>query len=303
MALYHGYDPERKVIHQVVSRTLDNHVCITNKRTADVLTVAGIELVQEDMNRKLYVWKALGETPLQAVQRAKNHFQLSPKARCCFVGRLDPMAQGVMTVLSGKRFLREKELYQKTIKTYVFQAVLGVSTVSFDALGEPVDSVHISNNDVQRFIRSFLTLEGQTISQRFPAISAYKFNDVPLWQYSKENRLLEVEPWPTAKRTVHSVKLVRPPTELSVNEYCSVCFSDMNEVLRYNKDNQFNVKEIKQSWRKLLPSTKLVMLGFQVTVSGGTFVRGLVNDIGAQLGIPAHAFRITRTAVNPKHAF
>jgi tRNA pseudouridine55 synthase len=231
------------------------------------------------------VWKYIGETPLQALRRASamySQLQGDEITTVCYTNRLDPMAQGIITILFGEDVNRAAEFNARD-KVYQFQAILGVSTDSYDPLGHILGAE--STDKVKDFINAMLSL--RDINQEFPPCSGYIYKGKPLWRHHKEGTL--PNPMPSKPRTVYAIELVQQPTELPLSSYIQECFSDMNDI----DGGDFDIPAIKKGWRAL-EDIQLHRIVFKAHVSSGTFIRSLVNDTAKSLGLHAHAFRITR---------
>ena len=57
----------------------------------------------------LPIYKKIGQTPLQLVEEAKNKYKITEKVS--YLGRLDPMAHGLMVLLVGSE-TKNQEKYQ-----------------------------------------------------------------------------------------------------------------------------------------------------------------------------------------------
>src|SRR5690242_6674833 len=80
------------------------------------------------------LYKTLGETPLECIQRFKKENPEFEKVNMTYAGRLDPMAEGLLLVLSGE-LVKEKEKYLDLPKTYIVEVLWGVETDTLDILG------------------------------------------------------------------------------------------------------------------------------------------------------------------------
>lgn len=239
------------------------------------------------------VWKKIGETPLQAMERARKEYHLENLHPACFTGRLDPMAQGVLVNLFGDSVKAHQATYNACNKVYRFHAILGISTTSYDALGSFVDIEEISYDQALKFHNRMLNLKGKFI-QSFPPCSSMRFKSKPLWWHAKNGSLPSV--LPTKEREIFEVRELARPVGLTVQVYRRGAISDIKDVSHYNGD-KFNGDKFISEWRKLNPNILLWRAQYEVTVSSGTYIRSLVNDLGRQLGIPAHASRITRMSL------
>src|SRR4051812_2270372 len=86
------------------------------------------------MNRVINVYKPIGFTPLQVIEKLREKFPEYKNVKIGYAGRLDPLAHGVLLLMIGDA-TKEREKYLGLDKSYEFEAVLGVSTDSYDVLG------------------------------------------------------------------------------------------------------------------------------------------------------------------------
>ena len=63
------------------------------------------------------IYKELGETPLECLERARLKFDLSPDISMTYVGRLDPAAEGLMIILTEDD-IKNKNNYMGLDKIY-----------------------------------------------------------------------------------------------------------------------------------------------------------------------------------------
>ena len=243
------------------------------------------------------IWKQIGETPLQATERARKEYRIGPTPSC-FTGRLDPMAQGTMVALFGDAIKFQDE-YNSCDKTYRFHAILGISTDTYDPMGSIIDIQDISKDQVSRFNTEMLKMAGR-ITQPFPPYSAYRYKGHPLWWHARRGTL--PTPMPCKERVIYSVSEIKgergerdvaPPVCMSVSKYRKTAISDMRDVIFYNED-KFNCTEYIREWLRLDSTLSVWRAQYEITVSSGTYIRSIVHNLGQRLGIPAHAARITR---------
>jgi tRNA pseudouridine55 synthase len=239
-------------------------------------------------------WKQVGETPLQVIERAREQYRIPDGLKACYTCRLDPMAQGIITILFGRQ-IHQAPQYNKTSKVYRFQAILGVSTTSYDPMGRHTNFKQITSMEAERFQLEMLKRIG-TQEQKLPPCSAYRYQGKPLWLHSL-NGTLPAE-LPSKQITVNSVEALNPhPVMVPFNAYLAECKSDITDVKTLNPDT-FKYTDILGDWdslRDMACIDHIWRLVFVANVNSGTYIRSLVHDLGAELNIPAHAFRITRT--------
>src|SRR3982750_279229 len=80
---------------------------------------------------KLY--KRLGETPLECIERFRLEKPEYATTNMTYLGRLDPMAEGLLLVLAGNT--RDKKKYLEWDKTYEFEVLWGFASDTYDILG------------------------------------------------------------------------------------------------------------------------------------------------------------------------
>ena len=100
-------------------------------------------------------------------------------------GTLDPLAKGLMIILSGKK-TKQIINYQNLDKTYVGTFMLGSTTKSYD-LETPINKTfnvdHISSKELNQVKKKFLGI----IKQTPPIFSAIKKDGKRLYEYARNN--------------------------------------------------------------------------------------------------------------------
>jgi tRNA pseudouridine55 synthase len=257
------------------------------------------------------VWKQIGETPLQALERARKDYHLEGVEPACFTGRLDPMAQGIQINLFGQDVYDKQDDYNSCSKTYSFMAILGISTTSYDPLGDITDIVDIPYDKAMRFHTAMMNMKGKII-QPFPPCSAYRYKGHPLWWHAKHGSLPII--MPSKEREIYEVKVKvkvkvkegkgkedidLKPVHLPVSTYRRSVISDIKDVQNFSdgSGSDFNCEEVIKAWRGLRAGIGIWRVEYEVTVSSGTYIRSLVHNLGVELGVPAHASRITRLKI------
>ena len=240
---------------------------------------------------QIRAWKKIGETPLQTLTRVQREYGIPDSVKMCYTNRLDPMAQGVITILIGDS-IHTAKLHNSHDKVYRFQAILGVGTVSYDPMGRICNTAPVPYNKALQYQKEMLQYTGP-IEQKLPPCSAYRYKGKPLWQHVVDGTL--PAELPTKSVQVHSIKaLYGRPTAITMSQYRAEALGDINDVR--SGGGNFDYDNIISDWRDLPGDTLLYRCVYEVHVSSGTYVRALVKDIGDKTGIPAHAFRITRVS-------
>jgi len=232
------------------------------------------------------IYKQVGETPREALERFRYEYGIAPEVSVTFAGRLDPMAEGWMHVLSGGDVYRKDE-FANLDKTYEVEVLWGVATDTYDLLGIPIDinGRRPFADDVREEIVRWET----TFTQQYPPFSAKPINGKPLWWWARENRLDEVE-IPTKQITIHSIEYERDHTVSTdallrtVHDRCAVVRQD------------FRQKEIMEAWQEQLRgwTAQFGVSKLMISCTAGTYVRSVVYELGQTFGMPACAFTIKR---------
>ena len=161
----------------------------------------------------LNIDKPHGMTSMQVVRRIKR---ASGFKRVGHAGTLDPIATGVVPVCFGQA-TRVMEYLLDGAKRYSGEILLGVSTDTYDAMGEVVsetDASAITSNQV----RSALTQFQGEISQVPPMYSALKREGKRLYELARKGIEVEREPRPVS---VYAIDLTGwAPPVATVNVDC-----------------------------------------------------------------------------------
>lgn len=231
------------------------------------------------------VYKPLGASTHQLAQKVGQLY----KVKATHTGTLDPMAEGVVIVLTeNDRFNKEKLSDVK--KTYTFEVLIGFSTDSNDLLGKITDSaksVLIDKKTISR-IKAVFELIKSRKSQQLPNFSAKRYKGGSFFDLAKLNKALPVE---TSTITVHSLVLLDTYTFAS-QELQQVILQKLATV-----SGDFRQSEIIQIWNahfKYIVSSHFTILKCQAVTSKRTYIRGIVRDLSLELGLPCTTFSITR---------
>src|SRR5690606_34034568 len=87
----------------------------------------------QDMQEILKLYKNLGETPLECIERFRAEHPEYAETKMTYLGRLDPMAEGLLLVLAGNT--KDREKYLALDKTYEFEVLWSFETDTYDTLG------------------------------------------------------------------------------------------------------------------------------------------------------------------------
>ena len=247
------------------------------------------------------VWKHVGETPLQALERSREERKLPPYVKMAYAGRLDPMAEGKLLVLTGG-YCSDIKKYWNLDKTYEVAILLGLASDSHDVLGRLTyakgSAKVASKENVQRALRK---MKGP-YSWEYPVISSKPVSGKPLFQWFLEGRLDEID-IPKSRGTIYSVSLknmelvsadrIKRRTLEKIHSLAIVT----DESKRLGRD--FRRHEVLDSWHTWSQTNPepLQVLTIECTASAGTYMRTLADKLGSELGSAGLALEIKRTHI------
>lgn len=111
------------------------------------------------------VYKNLGETPLQCLERYRLEAGIAADVPMTYAGRLDPMAEGELLILIGEE-CKGKDKFLPMKKEYEMEILLGVETDTYDILGIFQKENEIADIQIMRGV----------FTQPYPPFSSKKFS-------------------------------------------------------------------------------------------------------------------------------
>jgi len=244
------------------------------------------------MRKTLKVYKRIGETPLEAINRLKKKNPLYLGMKISYAGRLDPMASGQLLLLLGEEN-KNRVFYEKKDKEYVFEVLFGVSTDSDDVLGL-VQKVKLGSFNDDKLNKAMKVIKKKTF-QYPPLFSSVLFKGKPLYYWARQGKKAKDLKLVKRKIKIYEWKLLKTKF-ITIKSLASFVKKRITLV-----KGDFRQKEILLSWEKNLKSIdkdflfKIVKV--KVKCSSGTYVRSMAKDLGKILNIPSLAFFIKRTKI------
>lgn len=211
-----------------------------------------------------------------------------------YLGRLDPMAEGLMLVLAHDT--RGKDEYLKADKTYEFEVLWGFETDSYDVLGMVKGEGKMPKKIEERMEKMLDEIRVKKV-QEYPPYSSRTVAGKPLFEYARENRIEEIE---IPQRGIKIFSIEHLNTRLVGKE-------KLLEEIKYKiglVKGDFRQKEILENWSSILQNTReedFLISSFRASVSSGTYIRGLAHQMGEFFGDGAITFWIKRTRVGEYH--
>ncbi len=246
--------------------------------------------MEQELDRVLNLYKKKSETPLQTIERYVLAHPEFKKAKMTYAGRLDPMAEGLLLVLSGEKN-KERDAYTGLDKDYEFEFMLGVDTDTHDVLGKVVSSSDksLSESDVKRALAKYIG----TFKQKYPAYSSKVVNGIPLFDYARRGKIESIV------RPEHEVAVMKLELLGSRTVSKEALWENIEAVVTA-VDGDFRQKEILKGWQGFFDGTdksEFMIYKAKVSCGSGFYVRQLVSDLGKDLGTGAVTISILRTRV------
>ncbi len=204
----------------------------------------------------LNVYKEKGWTSFDVVAKLKNILKVKKVGHA---GTLDPLAEGVLVVLTDKDTKKQNEV-MKTDKEYKALIAFGAKSPTYDLEGElSFYDVGDSKNIFQK-VEKILPKYVGNLEQTVPPYSAKKAGGKKLYRKARSGEKLELADLPKNKIDIFNIK---------VNEF-----------------KEITVKG------NVLPAVDLT-----IVCSHGTYIRSLAHDLGHDLGVGGVLVGLVRTRV------
>jgi tRNA pseudouridine55 synthase len=139
------------------------------------------------MDKMFLVDKPKGITSSRVVERIKRKFNV----KTGHTGTLDPLATGLLVVLTGK-FTKNASLFLKLDKAYEVKAVLGIETDTFDSEGRVLRRTddQLTREELEKVLKEF----SGNIWQTPPPYSAKKITGRKAYQLARKGISVEIPP-------------------------------------------------------------------------------------------------------------
>ncbi|MEI6238255.1 MAG: hypothetical protein WCP15_01815 [bacterium] len=257
----------------------------------------------------LPVYKLLGETPLECLERFRACYPEYTDLPMTYAGRLDPMAEGLLLILAGEE-CKSKEKYLALEKEYIFEILVGFHTDTHDLLGL-VDGKSESEIDIRKFEQALTTFLGG-IEQKYPLFSSKTVGGVPLHMIAREGvgesangkvSKMDEENLPSRMVKISEIeklserKMGAKELEKEIRHRVALIRGDFRQEKILEK---WGIEFKKLAEGEVEAKVKVIETEFQIIkcrmkCSSGTYVRALVHSLSKKLGIPMCTFSIFRS--------
>lgn len=237
--------------------------------------------------------KQVGETPLECMEKFRLNEGLDPLLPMTYAGRLDPMAEGLLLVLTGDE-CKNKDKYLGLDKEYEVEILFGFETDTYDVLGKVIgfasEKLKIESGKINTEIQKF---KGKFI-QKYPAYSSKTVNGIQLHELANKGEL--PDEMPTKEVEIYDIEIIED-REISSDILLKEIKNNISKV-----KGDFRQSEILSLWDQSCRRSDYLQAGYKiikikVACSSGTYMRSLAHNMGQKLGVPALAYSIKRTRV------
>ncbi len=237
-------------------------------------------------NQIFAIWKPLGISTHVLSKRVAQIMEV-PVAH---TGTLDPMAEGVVVLLSGEERFKKRELagWQKV---YEFEITFGLATDTYDLMGfigQTAFDFIFNEKTLNQTIENF----PKTYQQAYPPFSAKKIKGKPLHYHAQMGTLHTIEV-PTLLANIYELE------KISVGKVTAKQLYDHATSKIKKVEGVFRQEEILKNWDQFLAQTPQGTIFYtatlQAVVSRGVYVRTLAVDIAQKLNTVALVSNLIRT--------
>lgn len=242
----------------------------------------------------LQLYKELGETPLECIERFRVEHPEYKKVPMTYLGRLDPMAEGLLLVLAGDT--RDKKQYLDWDKTYEFEVLWGFGTDSYDILGLVTGLGTLPQRLDMKMARLLSDIQKKK-TQEYPPYSSRTVGGKALHAWAREGKIDEID-IPTRGIKIFSI------------EHANTRIVKAEELLQELEarialvKGDFRQEEILKKWKRAFElqaeihrAHDFLISSFKADVSSGTYIRSLAHEMGKSLDTTACVYSIKRTRV------
>lgn len=151
------------------------------------------------MNGLLLINKDKNMTSRDVINKLNHIFSMK---KIGHTGTLDPLATGVMICLFGK-YTKLVDIITSYNKEYIAEIKLGVKTDTLDITGNVIETqnIKVTNEDILKVFSNF----PKEYMQKVPIYSAVKINGKKLYEYARNNQLIEL---PKRKVNIYNLELI-----------------------------------------------------------------------------------------------
>jgi tRNA U55 pseudouridine synthase TruB len=244
------------------------------------------------------VWKPYGITSVQFVKEFQKQIKCE-KATC--TGRLDPLAQGEMIILTDND-TKKMSGYLKKSKTYQFEMVIGIDSESHDCLSRVInisDESHMNKMDNRYIIKKMHEFIVKYRKQKYPLVSSFVMeqysNKKPLWWFYKNGYRDIILPEKDIFINNYNIFSVSKKTGKELSE---IFMNRIEQIKNKKLQEDLNSEERIFEWKNFKDkNTEFVVISMEMSVCSGFYIRRFCHDFGKYINSYGIALDITRTNI------
>lgn len=229
------------------------------------------------------IYKAVGQHSHQLAKKVGELY----KTKATHTGTLDPMAEGVLIVLTSEHRFK-KQLYANTDKVYHVEILEGIATDTDDILGKITKKSSVASkiSAIEKYFSSCIGQHQQVIHP----FSAKRVNGQSFFDLAKSGKKT---PNDTEDITIHTIK------KISTQQYS---FQEIQKKIKkkvFGVTGDFRQKEILKKWQlffqKQPTGQNFVSHTFEINCSKRTYIRSLVKEVAEHIDQPLMISQLIRT--------
>ncbi len=208
------------------------------------------------------VYKEKNWTSFDVVAKVRGYLRAitsDKKIKVGHAGTLDPLAEGVLLVLTGED-TKNQDRFMEFEKEYDAVIGFGVASPTYDLEGPLKITKPVKDIDLKNTLEEKLTKYLGEFEQKVPPYSAVKVSGKPLYKSARKGDLSE-NMLPVKKVKIYDIKIL----DYGVRE---------------------NIAGVS------IPTVRIL-----VRCAKGTYIRSLAHDLGEDLGVGAILLDLIRTGV------
>jgi tRNA pseudouridine(55) synthase len=231
----------------------------------------------------LLLTKHAGETMDQFIVRIRKEIKCN---KIAYIGRLDPMARGIVPILVGKEECKTIEKHLNSNKIYQFKIIIGFKTDSDDPLGI-ITKQHLiyTKDDIDNIIsniKKYIEEHKKTFFQKYHYFSTKMINHRLRNNFDEMNHEVYVI---DGEIISHKLK-----------KYNKLITKIIKQIKSIDQCKDFRQEETITQWNNIIIDN-IDCIKIKLHVSSGFFIRQFVNDISIYLNIPMMCYDINRLSI------
>lgn len=253
-------------------------------------------LKTEPFHGVVSVYKKPGETPLECLARLRQEQPQYKDAVLTYLGRLDPLASGVLLVAVNDEN-KNRQKYLKLPKEYEVEILCGVETDTHDVLGLLFAHQEIyqipDEENLKKLLKTFIGKR----EVPYPMYSSKPYKGKPLFQHARDKSIFaedNIKDFPKTSLDIQNIELLGM-RQIEAGELEKQIYEMIEQV-----HGDFRQADILERWRQYFstyPHVKHTIIKIRVECKSGSYMRTLAHEMRKEMGVSALAFSIKRIKI------